>query len=204
MKNPPRSVIVATRNAHKTEEIRQILGPDFFVTDLSQRGDIPEIAETGETFAANAILKALAVSQRLAGLVLADDSGLEVNVLGGAPGVRSARYAGEPADDRKNVEKLLAAVQQIDPRGLQRNARFRCVIAIAAAGNVLNTFQGEATGRIIDSPRGFGGFGYDPVFVPTGYDLTFGELPTEVKNQLSHRSRALAAAKPTLATAAGE
>jgi len=201
----PVHVALATRNAHKTREVQQILGPEFSVTDLSERSDIPEIAETGETFAANAILKALAVSQRFPGLVMADDSGLEVDALGGAPGVRSARYAGEPADDRKNVEKLLAALQQMDPQGTQRTARFRCVIAVAASGTVLKTFEGEASGRIIDSPRGSGGFGYDPVFVPTGYDLTFGELSREVKNQLSHRSRALAAAKPILqAAAAGE
>jgi XTP/dITP diphosphohydrolase len=192
------SIILATRNLHKTREVQQILGPDFSVTDLSGRPDIPETAETGETFEANAILKALALSRFVRGAVLADDSGLEVEALGGPPVIHSARYAGEPADDRKNVAKLLSELQQVDPEKVRRAARFRCVIAIASAGKLVNTFGGEVTGQIVDPPRGCGGFGYDPVFVPTGYIETFAELPPEVKNQFSHRSRALAAAMPVL------
>jgi XTP/dITP diphosphohydrolase len=192
------SIILATRNLHKTREVQQILGSEFSVSDLSEHSEIPETAETGETFEANATLKALAVSAFVSGLVIADDSGLEVEALGGAPGVRSARYAGEPPMDRRHVQKLLSDLHQVDPGKVRRGARFRCVIAIASAGKLLNTFEGEVTGQIVDPPRGTGGFGYDPVFVPTGYAETFAELPADVKNQLSHRSQALAAAMTLL------
>jgi XTP/dITP diphosphohydrolase len=193
-------LIIATRNSHKTREIQQILGPDFAIQDLSAHPDLPEIAETGETFEENAILKAVGVSLRVPGLILADDSGLEVDALNGAPGVYSARYAGEPRDDRENVMKLLGELDRMDPNRHNRSARFRCVIAVARDGKPLETFSGTVEGTIADSPRGAGGFGYDPVFVPNGFNETFAELPATMKNRLSHRGRAIAAALPFLKT----
>jgi XTP/dITP diphosphohydrolase len=187
---------VATRNAHKTREIQEILGAEYVVQDLSTRADVPEIAETGTTFKENAILKAVTVSRCVPGFVVADDSGLEVDVLGGAPGVYSARYAGEPGDDLHNIEKLLAELNAVDPKEQQRQARFRCVLAVARDGKLLKTFTGTIEGKIADSPRGKGGFGYDPVFVPDGFDETFAELPLATKNDLSHRAVALTAALP--------
>lgn len=194
-------VTIATRNRHKTQEIQEILGSEFVVRDLSSLDGIPEIAENGKTFEENAILKAVAVSQRVDGMVVADDSGLEVDALGGAPGVYSARYAGEASDDQRNIEKLLQELGRVDPQQLQRDARFRCVLAIARDGNILKTFSGEVEGAIIDSPRGSGGFGYDPIFVPNGFAQTFGELPPAIKNELSHRGRALSRATSFLRTA---
>jgi XTP/dITP diphosphohydrolase len=191
---------LATRNSHKTREIQEILGPEFAVSDLSGHADIPEVAETGRTFEENAILKAAAVSQHVPGTVLADDSGLEVDVLGGAPGVFSARYSGESGNDSENVIKLLREIARADPNKQNRRARFRCVLAAARDGDFLKTFSGDVEGRIIESPRGAGDFGYDPVFVPQGFDQTFAELPAAVKNRTSHRARALAAAIPFLKT----
>ena len=199
MKQP--ELIVATRNSYKTDEIRDILGPGFAVRDVSDLRGVPEIAETGSTFVENAILKAMGVSQWVEGIVLADDSGLEVDALGGAPGVYSARYAGEPSDDRRNIEKLLQQLQRVDPQKLQREGRFRCALAIARDGNVLKTFIDAVEGTIIDSPRGSGGFGYDPIFVPNGFTQTFGELPPVIKNKLSHRGRALSQATSFLRAA---
>jgi len=192
---------IATRNAHKTREIQQILGSEFCVRDLFGRTDVPEIAETGRTFEANAVLKAVAVSQHVNGLIVADDSGLEVDVLEGAPGVLSARYAGEPSDDWRNLQKLLNELEGVDPRAERRTARFRCVLAVAKDGKLLGTFSGTVEGTVTGPPRGMEGFGYDPIFVPEGLDRTFGELPAGTKNQLSHRSRALAAALPFLTAA---
>ena len=194
-------VTVATRNRHKTQEIQGILGSEFTIRDLSGFADVLEIEETGETFEENAILKAVTVAKRVDGIVLADDSGLEVDALGGAPGVYSARYAGEPSDDHRNIEKLLQELERVDPQRFRREARFRCVLAIASNGNILKTFSGEVEGTIIDSPRGSGGFGYDPIFVPNGFAQTFGELPPAIKNELSHRGRALSRAKSFLRTA---
>jgi XTP/dITP diphosphohydrolase len=194
-------LIVATRNLHKTREIQEIVGTEFTIYDLSRHPDLPEIAETGETFEENAILKAVGVSLRVPGLILADDSGLEVDALNGAPGVYSARYAGEPRDDRENVMKLLGELDRVDPNRHSRSARFRCVIAVARDGKPLKTFCGTVEGTIVDSPRGSGGFGYDPVFVPNGFNETFAELPATTKNRLSHRGRAIASALPFLKTA---
>ncbi len=187
-------LLVATRNAHKTGEIRAILGDRWEVSDLNAHPDVPTPEETGETFAENAAIKALAASSRFEGIVLADDSGLEVDALGGLPGVRSARYAGEGATDAANRAKLLAALAADAVRGKARSARFHCAMVLAEGGAVLGTFDGAVEGVIINAERGEGGFGYDPLFVPEGYCETFGQLPAEVKNQLSHRARALAKA----------
>ena len=187
-------LLLATRNAHKTCEFADILGKDFEVRDLSSVQDTPEIKETGGSFEENAILKALAVSQLRSasgGLVVADDSGLEVDALNGAPGIYSARYAGENASDKANVDKLLRDLSRQDVPAAKRTARFRCVIALARAGELLGTFEGLVEGVIVDLARGRNGFGYDPIFVPEGFDRTFADLPAGIKNKISHRAKAI-------------
>ena len=192
---------MATRNPHKTREFRQILGSDFTVCDLRAHSEISEIAETGTSFEENAKLKALAVSRKLPGLVAADDSGLEVDALGGAPGIYSARYAGANATNKERIDKLLEELARIDAKKEQRSARFRCVLALARNGDVLGTFEGIVEGQIADRPRGSHGFGYDPIFVPNGFQQTFGQLRPAEKNQLSHRARALEKLRAFLNTA---
>jgi XTP/dITP diphosphohydrolase len=182
-------LIVATRNPHKTREIQRILGVDFAVCDLSAYPGTPETAESGKTFEENAALKATAASRHLPGLVVADDSGLEVDALGGAPGIYSARYAGPNATDKQNVDKLVSELARIER--VKRSARFRCVIALAREGKLLGTFEGVIEGVIVDRPRGISGFGYDPVFMPTGFAKTFGQLSPAEKDRVSHRARAL-------------
>ncbi|PYI75119.1 MAG: non-canonical purine NTP pyrophosphatase, RdgB/HAM1 family, partial [Verrucomicrobia bacterium] len=176
-------LLVATRNAHKTEEIQRILGPQFNVTDLAAHPEIPHIAESGTTFQENAILKAVAVSKRMPGFVIADDSGLEVEALGGAPGIHSARYAGMNATDQEKTDKLLEELTRVGATKNARRARFRCVLALACKGNVLGAFEGIIKGQIADRPRGSHGFGYDPIFIPDGFQQTFGELAPAEKNQ---------------------
>lgn len=179
-------LIVATRNAHKVEEIRSILHEDD-VCDLSVVENPPVVEETGVTFLENATLKAVAISKITEGLVLSDDSGLEVDALGGAPGVYSSRYAGEEGNDALNNEKLLRELEGVSPR----TARFRCVMVLARRGEVLADFSGSVEGEILREPFGAGGFGYDPLFCPEGYHESFAELGEEVKNSLSHRAKAL-------------
>ena len=184
-------LLVATRNAHKTEEIQRILGPQFDVTDLAAHPEIPHIAESGTTFQENAILKAVAVSKRMPGFVIADDSGLEVEALGGAPGIHSARYVGINSTDQEKTDKLLDELARIGATKNARRARFRCVLALACKGEILGVFEGIVDGQIADRPRGSHGFGYDPIFMPEGFQQTFGQLAPVEKNQLSHRARAL-------------
>jgi len=193
-------LIVATRNPHKIREIRQILGSAYNIRDLSACPDAPAVVESGETFEQNAALKAEKISRCYTGLVLADDSGLAVNALNGAPGVRSARYAAENATDQQNLEKLLAELRKSDPRQQDWSASFRCAVAIAENGKVLEIFCGEIKGMIVNGARGTGGFGYDPVFVPDGYRQTFAELGAEEKNRISHRAQALRKAREALKT----
>jgi XTP/dITP diphosphohydrolase len=185
------SLLIATRNAHKTAEFRAMLGARFEVTDLSAHPEIPATEETGVTFEENAALKAVAASEVFSGMVLADDSGLEVDALGGAPGVYSARYSGADADDRSNREKLLAELDRVGARGKTRSARFRCVLALAGNGALVASFDGKVEGTIINRAKGEGGFGYDPVFVPEGYCETFAQLDETIKNRESHRADAL-------------
>ena len=186
-------LLIATKNAHKTEEIQSILGGGWTVEDLTAHPEIEAPEETGATFEENSAIKALAASRRFPGYVMADDSGLEVDALKGAPGVYSARYAGSGATDADNRARLLREVREFPA-----TARFRCVICLAEEGRVLGTFSGSVEGSIVESERGSGGFGYDSVFVPEGYSQTFGELPAETKNGLSHRARALAGAREFL------
>ncbi|MDA7881002.1 RdgB/HAM1 family non-canonical purine NTP pyrophosphatase [Akkermansiaceae bacterium] len=187
-------LIVATRNAHKVEEIRAIL-TDYEVCDLSVIVDPPEVEETGTTFLANATLKALAISKLTDALVLSDDSGLEVDALGGAPGVYSSRYGGEDGNDALNNAKLLRELGDEQ----NRRARFRCVIVLAQGGKALADFSGAVEGGILTAAQeGEGGFGYDPLFVPDGYAESFARLGEKVKNTLSHRSKALDGVKQWL------
>jgi len=184
-----RQLLVATRNVHKTEEISFILEGLFRVLDLSAVADAPEVEETGTTFIENARLKAVAISKTTGGLVLADDSGLEVDALGGEPGVYSARYAGPGAEDATNNRKLLAELAGIPEQ--KRTGRFRCVMVISRKGEVLEEFEGCVEGMILEEEKGAGGFGYDPLFVPEGQTQSFAELGPRIKNGLSHRARAM-------------
>lgn len=193
MPETPKRIVIATHNSHKTEEFRALLGPGWMVEDLTTHPDLPVPEESGTTFEENAGLKALSAARRLgeAVLVVADDSGLEVDALGGRPGIYSARYAGPGAGDAGNREKVIEEMREV-PDG-ERGARFRCVLVLARGGAVLAVCAGVVDGRLTRLASGAGGFGYDPIFVPQGFDRTFGELPPEVKNGLSHRGRALAA-----------
>ena len=184
-------LLCSTRNAHKLGEIRTILGSAFDVLDLSAVPDLGEVEESGCTFEDNAALKALAAASHFDGLVMADDSGLEVDALGGAPGVRSARFAGESATDSDNRHLLIQRLRELPAARFA--ARFRCTIAVARKQDILGTFEGTVEGHLVTEVRGTGGFGYDPLFIPEGYASTFAELPAEVKNTLSHRARALQA-----------
>jgi len=182
-------IVAATSNRHKLVEMHQILAPlGFELVGADEVGGMPPVVEDGDTFLANAVKKAVEGARALGAMVLADDSGLEVEALDGEPGVFSARYAGEGGNDGRNLAKLLRKMEGV----ANRAARFVCVIAIAEPnGTILCTARGEVRGRIAEAARGQGGFGYDPAFIPEGYEQTFGELPAEVKNRLSHRANAL-------------
>ncbi len=187
------AIVVATRNRHKLEEIRAILGAGGLPLVGADEAvpDLPEVIEDGDTFEANARKKAVALARATRRWALGDDSGLEVAALKGAPGVRSARYAGEPADDRANNRKLLEALRGV----ADRRARFRCVLALASPDGAAHTVEGVCSGHIVETPQGENGFGYDPLFVPDGREQTFAQMASERKNALSHRGRALAAAR---------
>jgi XTP/dITP diphosphohydrolase len=193
-----RKLLVATRNSHKTRELRELLGQGFELEDLTSHPEIPEVHETGTTFEENATMKALAVSKCCSEIVMADDSGLEVDTLDGEPGVYSARYAGAKASDQQNIEKLLQELRKRDPNGATRTARFRCVIVLAEKERMIRAVEGIVEGTIIDSRRGTAGFGYDPIFQPNGYAETFAELGAATKNRISHRARAVQALVETL------
>jgi XTP/dITP diphosphohydrolase len=193
-------LIVATHNAHKTREIEQILESELAVRDLTAYPEISEITESGTSFEENAKLKAIAVSRKLPGLVIADDSGLEVEALEGAPGIHSARYAGANPSDEEKIARLLSRLAEVDVKSDQRRARFRCVLALARDGQVLATFEGAVEGKIAKRPRGSHGFGYDPIFIPDGFEETFAELPDEVKNNISHRAKAIRKLQARLST----
>ncbi len=189
-------IVVATGNEDKFREILDILKEvpaEFF--SLKDFPDIPEIEETGISFTENALLKARTVHKATGLFTLADDSGLEVDALNGAPGIYSARYAGQEKDYTANNEKLLREMEQLPPK--MRGAQFRCVVALVGQ-NFEQIVEGVIRGRIIDELRGSAGFGYDPLFVPEGYNKTFAELGEEIKNRISHRARAFHKAKEIL------
>ena len=196
-------IVLATRNHKKTEEIRRILaGSGVELLNLTAFPEAPEVVEDGITFAENAAKKAVQIAQFTGLTALADDSGLVVDPLDGAPGVLSARYAGPDADDAANLAKLQQAVRPIPLA--QRTARFECVMTLACPDGRLHHFPGSVAGLIIDEPRGGNGFGYDPVFVPVGYDQTFAEMAGEQKDSISHRGRALAALSAALHASGGK
>ena len=184
-------LVIATRNTHKSREIQHILGSNFRVHDLTAHPEVSEILESGISFEENARVKALAASNQLPDLVIADDSGLEVDALGGAPGIYSARYAGATATDTDKIHKLLHELERVHATDNRRRARFRCVVALARNSTLLGTFEGAVQGMIAKDVRGDSGFGYDPIFIPEGFERTFGELPAEVKNRISHRAQAI-------------
>jgi XTP/dITP diphosphohydrolase len=205
MSGPPRRLVFATRNPGKLTELRQLLadlGDAIGAIEVVSSADLalPEVVEDADTFAGNAAKKAREAS-RASGLpALADDSGLEVDALGGAPGVHSARYAGPAQDDRRNNEKLLAALAGVPPG--RRAARFRSALALADTGGPLGervlASEGVCEGVILESPRGTGGFGYDPLFFSPQLGCTFAEAGVGPKNHLSHRARAMRAIRAQL------
>ena len=185
-------ILIASRNAHKIQEIREIFDlPGVEWVSTAEFPDLPDVVEDGDTFEANAIKKATELACATGLWALADDSGLEVAALGNAPGVYSARYAGEPCSHANNNAKLLRELAGQSDRA----ARFRCVAALSDPTGRAETVSGSCPGRIIDKLRGAQGFGYDPLFVPEGFDRTFAEMGNAQKNQLSHRGRAMAQAK---------
>lgn len=191
-------LVVATGNAGKLREIRRLLAESGIeVLGLDAFPDLPAVEEDGETFAENAVKKAATVARLTGRLTLGDDSGLAVAALGGQPGVRSARYAGEGASDADNNRKLLEALDGV-PAG-ERQAAFHCAMALCRPDGECRTFHGEVAGVILDGPRGEGGFGYDPLFLVREYGKTMAELPLEVKNRISHRGQALRLAVAHLA-----
>jgi XTP/dITP diphosphohydrolase len=181
-------LVLATRNRKKREEIKRITkDKDVLILTLDDFPECPEVEEDSSTFEGNAVKKAVAVAHCSGKPSLADDSGLEVYALGGEPGIFSARYAGDEADDRKNVKKLLEVMSTI----YKREARFVCCIALAMPDGDIQVFNGYAEGIIGLEPRGSNGFGYDPVFYPKGHTRTFAEMTDEEKDLLSHRGKAL-------------
>jgi XTP/dITP diphosphohydrolase len=180
-----KDIVFATHNLNKLTEIRQMLPPDLQVLSLDSIGCREEIPETADTLEGNARLKAAYVSEHYGYNCFADDTGLEVSALDGAPGVYSARFAGPGANSQANIEKLL---RLMDGK-TDRRARFRTVIALALDG-AFHFFEGEVAGEILTRPAGTGGFGYDPVFRPTGYQISFAQMPLPEKNRISHRGRA--------------
>lgn len=188
------NLLIATGNRHKFQEISAILAdPHLRLISLQDLTDVPAVIEDGLTFEANAIKKAatLALFSRM--WTLADDSGLEVDALDKAPGVYSARFAGEPSDDAANNRKVLGLMEGV----VSRQARFRCAIALSDPNGVARTVSGACEGRLLPALQGTGGFGYDPLFVPEGSSRTFAELPADIKNKISHRAAALKAAMAT-------
>lgn len=191
-------IVIATRNKNKIKEITALLdGMPINIFSLDDGNwQIPEIQEDGKTFKENAIKKAKTIARLTGKLTLADDSGLMVDALGGQPGVYSARFAGGDATDRENNLKLLQLMKNIPPD--RRGAQFVCVIAVASPEGKVDAVEGICRGDIGYLEEGGGGFGYDPIFIPTGYNKTFAELSMSVKNKISHRGRALEKAKLVL------
>jgi XTP/dITP diphosphohydrolase len=178
-------LVFATSNKHKLSEMRQILPPGFEVVGLADIGFEEDLPETQETIEGNAIQKAKTLHELMHVDCFAEDTGLEIDVLDGAPGVRSARYAGSQRSSQDNMQKVLQNMSGKE----DRSARFRTVIALFL-NDELFTFEGVVEGFILQAPEGSGGFGYDPIFKPIGFDYSFGNLPPEVKNKMSHRARA--------------
>ncbi len=195
--NGPKIIVLATRNKGKLRELEALLvGLPVRVQTLDEYPHVPILPEIGDTFEANARSKALTVARLTGRITLADDSGLEVDMLGGAPGVNSATFLGVTATDEDRNVWVLGKLRGME-EGL-RTARYRAVVAVATPDGAVRTFEGTCEGRIADGPRGHEGFGYDPIFFVPAYGRTMGELPPDIKNRISHRARALAAARDHL------
>ncbi len=195
-------IIIATTNVKKRAELEALLGSDYEVHGLESIEKPPEVEENADTFVGNASLKALAISQLTPHLVIADDSGLCVDALDGAPGIYSARYANESqngvvksATDETNNEKLLRELSDVTQHPKQRGAHFVCALVIAQQGEVLASFEGKVEGHIAEELSGQAGFGYDPLFVPHGYEKSFADLGSDIKQKISHRAHALSQLK---------
>ncbi len=187
-------LLLATRNKGKKREILGLLGDlPIKILSLDDVPGAPDVVEDGETFRANAVKKAVELAAFSKRLTLADDSGLEVDALGGKPGVRSARFASENATDKDNNRKLLEMLRAIPEE--RRGASYRCAIAVASPEGLIDVVEGSCEGRIGVEEKGFNGFGYDSLFVRLDYNKTFGELDPSIKNRISHRARALERAK---------
>ena len=195
-----RQVVLATKNLGKIKEFERLLGEfasDIQVLGLKDFPDLPEVEETGDSFESNSLLKAEAIARYTKLPALADDSGICVEVLNGEPGIFSARWAGVHGDDLANNQKLLSQLAS----EINRNAKFRCVVTLVVPKGdkeLILVESGEVHGKIVDSPRGEGGFGYDPIFQPNGSNLTFGEFPHGEKDKISHRGQALRKIAPQL------
>jgi XTP/dITP diphosphohydrolase len=199
---PADRVVLATRNEGKLRELARILGHDIALTGLDAFPGAPDVAETGATFEANALLKARAIAAFTKMPAVADDSGLCVDALNGMPGVLSARWAGRHGDDQANLDLVLAQVADVPPERL--GARFVCAAALALPADRAPAngapaewvVTGQVEGRLIRTPKGTGGFGYDPIFLPDGFDQTTAEMTPEAKDAISHRGRAFRALAP--------
>jgi XTP/dITP diphosphohydrolase len=195
----PDRIALATHNPHKLRELRRICGDwpvDWVSVETHDPAVFPDVAETGDTYLENASLKAHAVAAALGLPAMADDSGIEVDALGGRPGARSARYAGEAATDEQNLTALIQAIRGVPASG--RTARYRCVAALALPGGDLVHSDGTCEGTLRTVRAGSGGFGYDPIFVPVGRNETMAELTDEEKDRISHRGRAFRALRSIL------
>jgi XTP/dITP diphosphohydrolase len=195
----PTRIAIASRNAHKLREIGRICTdwPVEWLTVDNHEGPWPDVEETGSTYLDNALLKARAGAAALGEPALADDSGIEVDALGGRPGPRSARFAGEDATDQQNLDELIRSLKGVPGSG--RTARYRCVAVLAFPDGRELHAEGICEGTLVGKPRGTSGFGYDPIFVPEGWDRTMAELSDEEKDRISHRGRAFRALGETLA-----
>jgi XTP/dITP diphosphohydrolase len=190
----PARIALATRNPHKIREFTRICADwpvEWATVRTHHPGMFPEVEETGTTYLDNAVLKATAVAAAAGIPAVADDSGIEVDALGGRPGPRSARYAGPDASDERNLAELIRAIRGIPSAGL--TARYRCLAVLATPGDppIVVHAEGVCEGTLVTKPRGTDGFGYDPIFVPVGWDRTMAELRPEEKDRISHRGRAL-------------
>lgn len=181
-----KKLVFATNNAHKLEEVKKVVGDKFEIISLKDINCLEDIEEYGKTLEENALIKARYIKTKYGYDCFGDDTGLEVDALDGKPGVYSARYAGGDHDSKANMKKLLKELENVE----NRKARFRTVIALLVDGKE-HLFEGEIKGTIIDEEKGNAGFGYDPIFQPDGYDQTFAELGTDVKNNISHRALAV-------------
>ena len=204
---PPRAparLVLASANQHKLAELTRILADghvDVALVSLAEFPGAPDVAETGETFAENALLKAHAIAQFTGLPAVADDSGLCADALNGMPGVLSARWSGRHGDDAANLQLLLAQLADV-PAG-ERGARFVCVAALVLPSGAEHLAEGEVLGQLTRSPRGSNGFGYDPIFLPDGFERTTAQMSADEKDEISHRGKALRALAPVIAKELG-